>query len=177
MNNNNNNKLSKLLYKIFFYIIMENIEDLLKEVSELENSIINNINRINIIIIKVNKNEIENIIKKKQNIKNNKISNILLNEIVDKIKKNYCNNEYEIKYLLNFSIKKDMNELENLNNETIKDKKNYELNILNKLENINNNNIFFTKVNSLIFILNKSEKIYYIKRRKQKNNITKKLNK
>tara|TARA_Y100001980_G_C14549840_1_gene331982 strand:+ start:1556 stop:2089 length:534 start_codon:yes stop_codon:yes gene_type:complete len=177
MNNNNNNKLSKLLYKIFFYIIMENIEDLLKEVSELENSIINNINRINIIIIKVNKNEIENIIKKKQNIKNNKISNILLNEIVDKIKKNYCNNEYEIKYLLNFSIKKDMNELENLNNETIKDKKNYELNILKKLENINNNNIFFTKVNSLIFILNKSEKIYYIKRRKQKNNITKKLNK
>lgn len=156
---------------------MENIEDLLKEVSELENSIINNINRINIIIIKVNKNEIENIIKKKQNIKNNKISNILLNEIVDKIKKNYCNNEYEIKYLLNFSIKKDMNELENLNNETIKDKKNYELNILKKLENINNNNIFFTKVNSLIFILNKSEKIYYIKRRKQKNNITKKLNK
>ena len=177
MNNNNNNKLSKLLYKIFFYIIMENIEDLLKEVSELENSIINNINRINIIIIKVNKNEIENIIKKKQNIKNNKISNILLNEIVDKIKKNYCNNEYEIKYLLNFSIKKDMNELENLNNETIKDKKNYELNILKKLENIKNNNIFFTKVNSLIFILNKSEKIYYIKRRKQKNNITKKLNK
>ena len=70
-----------------------------------------------------------------------------------------------------------MNELENLNNETIKDKKNYELNILKKLENINNNNIFFTKVNSLIFILNKSEKIYYIKRRKQKNNITKKLNK
>ena len=156
---------------------MENIEDLLKEVSELENSIINNINRINIIIIKVNKNEIENIIKKKQNIKNNKISNNLLNEIVDKIKKNYCNNEYEIKYLLNFSIKKDMNELENLNNEKIKDKKNYELNILKKLENINNNNIFFTKVNSLIFILNKSEKIYYIKRRKQKNNITKKLNK
>ena len=45
---------------------MENIEDLLKEVSKLENSIINNINRINIIIIKVNKNEIENIIKKKQ---------------------------------------------------------------------------------------------------------------
>ena len=70
-----------------------------------------------------------------------------------------------------------MNELENLNNETIKDKKNYEINILKKLENINNNNIFFTKLNSLIFILNKSEKIYYKKRRKQKNNITKKLNK
>ena len=68
---------------------MENIEDLLKEVSELENSIINNINRINIIIINLNKNEIENIIKKKQNIKNNKISKILLNEIVDKIKNNY----------------------------------------------------------------------------------------
>tara|TARA_B100001175_G_scaffold137153_2_gene116593 strand:+ start:4484 stop:4954 length:471 start_codon:yes stop_codon:yes gene_type:complete len=156
---------------------MEDIEDLLKEVNELENNTVNNINKINIIIIKVNKNEIEDIMKKKQNIKNNNISNILLNEIVDKIKNNYCNNEYEIKYLLNFSIKKDMNELENLNNETIKDKKNYELNILKKLENINNNDIFFTKVNSLIFILNKSEKIYYIKRKKQKNNITKKLNK
>ena len=155
---------------------MEDIENLLKEVNELENNTVNNINKINIIIIKVNKNEIEDIMKKKQNIKNNKISNILLNEIVDKIKNNYCNNEYEIKYLLNFSIKKDMNELENLNNETIKDKKNYELNILKKLENINNNNdIFFTKVNSLIFILNKSEKIYYIKRKKEKKNITKKL--
>ena len=139
---------------------MEDIEDLLKEVNELENNTVNNINKINIIIIKVNKNEIEDIMKKKQNIKNNKISNILLNEIVDKIKNDYCSNEYEIKYLLNFSIKKDINELENLNNETIKDKKNYELNILKKIENINNNkNIFFTKENSLIFILKKSEKI------------------
>tara|TARA_B110000008_G_C16965034_1_gene561619 strand:+ start:2024 stop:2494 length:471 start_codon:yes stop_codon:yes gene_type:complete len=156
---------------------MDYIEDLLKEVNELESIVTNNINKINIIIIKVNKNETEDIIKKKQNIKNNKITNILLNEIVDKVKNYYCNNEYEIKYLLNFSINKNMNELENLNNETIKDKKNYELNILKKLENINNNGIFFTKANSLIFILNKSEKIYYIKKKKQKNNTTKKLNK
>jgi len=49
------------------------IDDLIKELDEVENKVKNNIDKINIIIIKINNNEIENIIKKKKKKKKKKI--------------------------------------------------------------------------------------------------------
>lgn len=43
---------------------MENLDDLINDIDNIENNIKNNIDKINIIIIKINKNEIEDIIKK-----------------------------------------------------------------------------------------------------------------
>ena len=40
---------------------MENIDNLINEIAEIENTIKNNIDRINIIIIKISNNNIENI--------------------------------------------------------------------------------------------------------------------
>lgn len=161
---------------------MENIDDLIKEVNEIENTVKNNIDKINIIIIKINNNEIENIIKKKQN-KEGDISIELIQNILNKIKDIYCKNEYTIKYFLNFEINKNIYEVGRerpqcsklgINNDSDAD---YKLNILNKIQNIKYNNNNFNNVNSLIIILNKLEKIHYIKRKQKKHNATKKLNK
>ena len=122
------------------------IDDLIKELDEVENKVKNNIDKINIIIIKINNNEIENIIKKKQT-KKPEISIELINEILNKIKDKYCKNEYAIKYLLNFEINKNIYEVNNLNNtknailksqDGLNDQfpcnNNYKLNILNKIQ-------------------------------------------
>tara|TARA_B100000780_G_scaffold140249_1_gene98201 strand:- start:128 stop:637 length:510 start_codon:yes stop_codon:yes gene_type:complete len=164
------------------------IDDLIKELDEIENKVNNNIDKIDIIIIKINNNEIENIIKKKQT-KKPEISIEFINEILNKIKDKYCKNEYTIKYLLNFEINKNIYEINNLKNtknemlksedklEVFSSDNNYKLNILNKIQKIKYNNDNFNNVNSLIFILNKLEKIHYIKRKQKKHNATKKLNK
>ena len=164
------------------------IDNLIKELDEIENKVNNNIDKIDIIIIKINNNEIENIIKKKQT-KKPEISIELINEILNKIKDKYCKNEYTIKYLLNFEINKNIYEINNLKNtknemlksedklEVFSSDNNYKLNILNKIQKIKYNNDNFNNVNSLIFILNKLEKIHYIKRKQKKHNATKKLNK
>ncbi len=93
---------------------MEIMDDLINDIDNIENNINNNINKINIIIIKISENEIVDIIKKKQT-KNKEISIELINNILIKIKKEICNDEYKIKYLLNFEINKNMYELENIN--------------------------------------------------------------
>ena len=154
----------------------EEIDNLIKELKEIENKVINNIEVINIIIIKINNNnEIESIIQKKQS-KKIKISKELIYKILNKIKDNYCSDEYEIKYLLNFEINKNINELDNIEIESQNiNKSAYNLNVLNKLEDITYNNKYFNNINSLIFILNKLEKKYYIKRKRKKNNTTKKI--
>tara|TARA_B100000482_G_C12425873_1_gene227008 strand:- start:4 stop:480 length:477 start_codon:yes stop_codon:yes gene_type:complete len=154
----------------------EEIDNLIKELKEIENKVINNIEVINIIIIKINNNnEIESIIQKKQS-KKIKISKELIYKILNKIKDNYCSDEYGIKYLLNFEINKNINELDNIEIESQNiNKSAYNLNVLNKLEDITYNNKYFNNINSLIFILNKLEKKYYIKRKRKKNNTTKKI--
>ena len=48
---------------------------------------------------------------------------------------------------------------------------------MNKIKNINYKNNCFNKTNSLIIILNKLDKIHYIKKKQKKHNATKKLNK
>ena len=151
---------------------MLNLDNMINEINTMEYNIINNNEKIKIIIIKINKNEIEKIIKKKQTTRNN-INKELINNILEKIKNNYCKEEYTIKYLLNFEINKNINEIEKIYN--LKNINNYKLDILNKIKNINYENNYFNKVNSLIIILNKLDKIHYIKKKQKKNNATKKL--
>jgi len=150
----------------------ETINDLIKDLNDIEYNVKNNISKINIIIIKINNNEIENIIKKNQRINNNIINKELINKIIKKVEYLYCENEYKIKYLLNFEINKNIHELENIKN--IKINENYKLNILKQIENIKYDNSTFTNTNSLIIILNKLEKVHYIKRKEKKHNSTKK---
>tara|TARA_X000000368_G_scaffold295723_1_gene235390 strand:- start:156 stop:623 length:468 start_codon:yes stop_codon:yes gene_type:complete len=153
-------------------MINETINDLIKDLNDIEYNVKNNISKINIIIIKINNNEIENIIKKNQRINNNIINKELINKIIKKVEYLYCENEYKIKYLLNFEINKNIHELENIKN--IKINENYKLNILKQIENIKYDNSTFTNINSLIIILNKLEKVHYIKRKEKKHNSTKK---
>lgn len=153
---------------------MELLDDLINDINNIENDIKNNIDKINIIIIKINENEIEDIIKKKQT-KNKEISIEFITNILNKIKKEICKKEYNIKYLLNFEINKNMYELENIND--LNNINNYKLDILNKIKKINYKNNSFNNINSLIVILNKLDKIHYIKKKKKKHNSTKKLNK
>ena len=150
---------------------MENLDDLINDINNIENNIKNNINKINIIIIKTNNNEIEDIIKKKQT-KHKIISIELLNNILNKIKEKFCKEEYNIKYLLSFELNKSINELEFMND--LNNINNYKLDILNKLKEINYEDNYFNNINSLIIILKKSDKIYYIKKKAKKHNATKK---
>lgn len=153
---------------------MENLDDLINDIDNIENNIKNNIDKINIIIIKINKNETEDIIKKKQT-KNKEISIEFINSILKRIKEEFCKEEYNIKYLLNFEINKNIYELEHMND--LNNINNYKLDILNKIKKIDYQNNCFNNINSLIIILNKKDKIHYIKKKQKKHNSTKKLNK
>ena len=158
----------------------DDINDIINEVSKLETEIKRNITKTNLIIIRVDDDKIENIKKKKQHFKDNIITRKLLNNILNKIKEEYCKNEYEIKYLLNFEVIKNIDELENLDIQDMTSDKNYNLNILKKIQSINSRNsedVFFTNANALIFILNKLEKKHYVKCKERKHNSTKKIHK
>ena len=168
-----------------------NIDDLNNEISNIEKNIKNDKSKINIIIILTdNNNNIENIIRKKQEIKENILKLEIVKEIINKVKEKYCKENYKINYLLNFSINTNVDTLDYLN-ENSKDKilssedskvineDIFKLDILNKLndyeinekDNISN----FEDVNSLILILNKIEKKYYIKRKIIKKNTTRRI--
>ena len=86
---------------------------------------------------------------------------------MNKIKEIYCKNEYKIKYLLNFEINKDIYELYNTDLQNSYNN-NCELTILNNLKTITYNNSNFNNINSLIVIIDKMEKLYYIKKKLQK---------
>ena len=171
-----------------------NIDDLNNEISNIEKNIKNDKSKLNIIIILTdNNNNIENIIRKKQELKENILKLEIVKEIINKVKEKYCKENYKINYLLNFSINTNVDTLDYLN-ENSKDKilssedskvinedifkldilnklNDYEINEINEKDNISN----FEDVNSLILILNKIEKKYYIKRKIQKNNITRRI--
>jgi hypothetical protein len=171
-----------------------NIDDLNNEISNIEKNIKNDKSKINIIIILTdNNNNIENIIRKKQEIKENILKLEIVKEIINKVKEKYCKENYKINYLLNFSINTNVDTLDYLN-ENSKDKilssedskvinedifkldilnklNDYEINEINEKDNISN----FEDVNSLILILNKIEKKYYIKRKIIKKNTTRRI--
>ena len=158
----------------------DDINDIINEVSELEIEINRKITKTNLIIIRVDDDKIENITKKKQHFNDNIITRKLLNGILNKIKDEYCKNEYEIKYLLNFEVIKNIDEIENLDIEDLMSDENYNLNVLKNIQSINSTNsedVFFTNANALIFILNKLEKKHYVKCKERKHNSTKKIHK
>ena len=144
------------------------------EIKKIEEDINNNIDIINIIYILVDNNSIETVIKKKMEIEGNILKKSDIKYILDKTKEIDIDNEYKIKYLLKFLLNEDIDSLN-----TISSKNNHILESIKSIDNIDfNDKNNFKDTNSLIIILDKKEKVYYIKKKiKNKNNITKKYNK
>ena len=108
--------------------------------------------------------------------------NNYIRKIIKKINNKYEQENGIIKYLLNFNLNLSAENLEEIYNNNISifnnDYNIYDLNIIRNLNN-NNNNIndeYYNETNSLIFIIEKKEKVYYIKNRKYYNK-TKNFNK
>jgi hypothetical protein len=125
----------------------------------------NNLSKLKVLILFVENNNLTNILKKKINVKNNYISNKEVTHYIKNIKEL---NNYEIKYLLNFTIKKSIDELAELfNNTNLLLKSNtYELKPLinfNSLNiTINQKDQMFTNINTLIIIAKNSSKNNFI---------------
>jgi len=123
----------------------------------------NNFCKFKVLILFVENNNLTSILKKNINIKNNYLSNKELIHYIQNIKEL---SNYKIQYLLNFTIKKSIDELEQLynnnnnnnnnNNSLLVKSNNYEL---KPITNINSLNItinqttqMFTNINTLILI-------------------------
>jgi hypothetical protein len=146
-------------------------DELESELDYLNKIASNNINKISTIIIFIDDENISNIIKKKIILEDNKTIKNFLNKALED------HRDYNIKYFLNYTLKEDMDYL--VNNYLQND---YDLDVIKNLKNINEDidkfnetKDYFKSTNSLIFILYKKEKLYYIKKEKEKNNKTKKI--
>jgi len=123
----------------------------------------NNFCKFKVLILFVENNNLTSILKKNINVKNNYLSNKELIHYIQNIKEL---SNYKIQYLLNFTIKKSIDELEQLynnnnnnnnnNNSLLVKSNNYEL---KPITNINSLNItinqttqMFTNINTLILI-------------------------
>ena len=128
-----------------------NLQSIKKDI----NYFTNNFCKLRLLILFVENNNLTSILKKKMNVKNNYISNIELIQYIQNIKEL---NKYKIQYLLNFTIEKSIDELEQLfNNKNILFKSNsYELKPLTNINSlnirINQKNQTFTNINTLIII-------------------------
>jgi len=117
--------------------------------------ITNNFCKFKLLILFVENNNIINIIKKKINVKNNYLSN---KEIVHYIQNIKELSNHKIQYLLEFTIQKSIDELEEqYNNKNILFKsKDYELKPITNINalniTINQTNQMFTNINTLIII-------------------------
>jgi hypothetical protein len=118
----------------------------------------NNFCKFKLLILFVENNNLTSIIKKKINIKNNFLSNKELVYYIQNIKEL---SNHKIQYLLNFTIEKSMDELEQLyNNKNLLLKfNNYELKPITNINSlnitINHTNQMFTNINTLIIIAKK----------------------
>jgi hypothetical protein len=118
----------------------------------------NNFCKFKLLILFVENNNITNILKKNINVENNYLSN---KELVKYIKNIKELSNHKIQYLLNFTIEKSIDELEQLyNNKNLLFKSNnYELkpitNIYSLNITINQTNQMFTNINTLIIIAKK----------------------
>jgi hypothetical protein len=119
----------------------------------------NNFCKFKVLILFVENNNLTSILKKNINVKNNYISNKELIQYIQTIKEL---SNYKIQYLLNFTIEKSIDELEQLynnnnnNNNLLVKSNNYKL---KPITNINSLNItinqttqMFTNINTLILI-------------------------
>jgi hypothetical protein len=121
----------------------------------------NNFCKFKVLILFVENNNLTSILKKNINVKNNYLSHKELIQYIQNIKEL---SNYKIQYLLNFTIEKSIDELEQLynnnnnnNNNLLVKSNNYEL---KPITNINSLNItinqttqMFTNINTLILIV------------------------
>jgi hypothetical protein len=122
----------------------------------------NNFCKFKLLILFVENDNLISIVKKNINIKNNYLSNKELIQYIQNIKELNTNN-YKIKYLLNFTIEKSIDELEQLYNNNILFKSNtYQLKPITNIKSLNitinqtnEANQLFTNSNTLIIIAKK----------------------
>jgi hypothetical protein len=118
----------------------------------------NNFCKFKLLILFVENNNLTSVIKKKINIKNNFLSNKELVYYIQNIKEL---SNHKIQYLLNFTIEKSMDELEQLynNKNLLLKSNNYELKPITNINSlnitINHTNQMFTNINTLIIIAKK----------------------
>ena len=118
----------------------------------------NNFCKFKLLVLFVENNNLTSILKKKINIKNNYLSNKELVYYIQNIKEL---SNHKIQYLLNFTIKKSMDELEQLynNKNLLLKSNNYELKPITNINSlnitINHTNQMFTNINTLIIIAKK----------------------
>ena len=123
------------------------------------NYLTNNFNKFRLLILLVENNNLTSIIKKKINVKNNYLSSTEIIQHIQEIKEL---SNYKIQYVLNFTIKKSIDELEylyNNNNNLSLLSNNYELKPITNIKSltitINQANQMFTNINTLIIIAKK----------------------
>ena len=146
-------------------------DDIQNDLSNMKDDIVQNKNKIKlkVIIILLDQNNVDEIIKKKILLDKDKcinleVINLLLNKFLD-----HKINDYKITYLLNYNLNL------NIDNDELEPTNEYNLEILNA-------NILETQIgrrykntDSLIIFLSKKAKIYYIKKEKEKHNKTRKI--
>jgi hypothetical protein len=117
--------------------------------------ITNNFCKFKLLILFVENNNIINIIKKKINVKNNYLSNKEIVRYIQNIKEL---SNHKIQYLLEFTIQKSIDELEEQynNKNTLFKSKDYQLKPITNINalniTINQTNQMFTNINTLIII-------------------------
>jgi hypothetical protein len=122
----------------------------------------NNFCKFKLLILFVENDNLTSIVKKNINIKNNYLSNKELIQYIQNIKELNTNN-YKIKYLLNFTIEKSIDELEQLyNNNKLFKSNTYQLKPITNIKSLNitlnqtnEANQLFTNSNTLIIIAKK----------------------
>ena len=148
------------MIKVFFLIIFYyNTHMALQSFENDINYFTNNFCKFKLLILFVENDNLISIVKKNINIKNNYLSNKELIQYIQNIKELNTNN-YKIKYLLNFTIEKSIDELEQLyNNSTLFKSNTYQLKPITNIKSlnitINQKNQIFTNSNTLIIIAKK----------------------
>jgi hypothetical protein len=149
------------LFFLFIFYYNYNLTQMSINLQSFENDIdyfTNNFCKFKVLILFVENNNLTSILKKNINVKNNYLSNKELIQYIQTIKEL---SNYKIQYLLNFTIEKSIDELEQLynnnNNKNLLIKSNnYELKPITNIDSlnitINQTTQMFTNINTLILI-------------------------
>lgn len=152
------------LFFLFIFYYNYNLTQMSINLQSFENDInyfTNNFCKFKVLILFVENNNLTSILKKNINVKNNYISNKELIQYIQTIKEL---SNYKIQYLLNFTIEKSIDELEQLynnnnNNNLLVKSNNYQLKSITNINSlnitINQTNQMFTNINTLIIIAKK----------------------
>jgi hypothetical protein len=153
------NIYDKILFFIYFLTIIT--YNMSIDLQSFENDIINltnNFSKFKLLILFVENKNLTSILKKKINVKNNYLSNKELIQYIQNIKEL---TNHKIQYLLDFTIEKSIDELEQLfnNKDLLFKSNNYELKPITNINSlnitINQKNQTFTNINTLIIIAKK----------------------